>query len=176
MIILEGLDNTGKTTLAQAIVDHFPHLQLRPSIGNKHDTKVIREGMYLESMLPSPHLVSDRSRLISEYIYNPVLATRRPVVDYPTWMTYLTLFTTRPHFIIYCHRPVSKILETFNVRDQLPGVGDKLVELNDRYQKMMEMLDLLFTLNGRPDNIAHYNWATSQWSQLETRISDHLRR
>jgi hypothetical protein len=55
-------------------------------------------------------------------------------------------------------------------------VGDRLVELNERYEKMMAMLDLLFTLNGRPGNVLRYNWAMTPIDSVFLKIAEHLGR
>lgn len=161
MIVLEGLDNTGKTTLAERLLAEFPQLTYRPSIGNKHKLAEISDGIEYEAMFDTPFIISDRSRIISEYIYNPVLKRRPPVMGFETWMTYVSKFCQGDHLIIYCWLPMEVLDRTFADREQLPGVLENLPTLNLRYRKMMGMLDLLFTLNGRPNRVVAYNWKST---------------
>lgn len=178
MIIIEGLDNTGKTTLAERILTDFPELQLRASIGNKHDLDMIRTQAQDEAMYDHPLMVADRSRLISEYVYNPILQGRELAFPYISWLFWLAHFTGKQHLIIHCHRDVTQLQSSFNEREQLGGVVDFLDDLAARYWQMMEMLQLLFDV--QQDNrslILHYNFDVqpAQYSYIKECITIYLK-
>lgn len=94
MLIVEGLDNTGKTTLVQWISEEYPQFEVQQSIGNNHDLRMIRLQAHDESSLNRPLLLCDRSRLISEYVYNPVLKSRPIAYDLRDWLNMIGGFLT----------------------------------------------------------------------------------
>lgn len=146
MIVIEGLDNTGKTTLQQQLLEDYKSLRGRPSIGNKHDLDQIALQAEAEAYTLSPLMLSDRSRLISEFVYNPVLNARPLAYPYKTWLTYVAEFTSKPHLVVYCVRNLQHIKDSFSTRDQLIGVRTNLDELDARYDHMMGMFEFLFNL------------------------------
>lgn len=153
MITVEGLDNTGKTTLVERIAEEFPSLEMRPSIGNKHDPAKITEMAYSEAYALGPRVISDRVRLISEYVYNPVLNKRPIAYGYNRWLSYLGAWSLKKQLVIYCHREPIKILDSFNETEQLEGVEDNLLVLDMRYKQMMHTLEFLFAVTPNPDNL-----------------------
>lgn len=177
MIIIEGLDNTGKTTLAERILTDFPELQLRASIGNKHDLDMIRTQAQDEAMYDHPLMVADRSRLISEYVYNPVLQGRELAFPYISWLFWLAHFTSKQHLIIHCHRDVDHITQSFEDQEQLEGVRENLFALDIRYIQMMEMIQLLFDV--QEDNyskIISWNFEyPAQYSYIKECINIYLK-
>ena len=158
MILVEGLDNTGKTTLVERLLDDFPVLEYRPSIGNKHDREQIRKQAAEEAWIQMPHVLGDRSRIISEYIYNPVLK-RRPIA-YPMdeYMEMLGGFARGHHLIIHCYRSVARIIDTYNDQDQLAGVRQNLAEIASRYDQVMHMLRFLFAVADSNSEICTYTF------------------
>jgi len=179
LILIEGLDNTGKTTLAEKILGDFPQLHMRPSIGNKHDLNLIRQQAHDEAMNDHPLMVADRSRLVSEYVYNPVLQGRELAYPYISWLFWLAHFTSKEHTIIYWRRDMGRLREEFDAREQLEGVAEKLTLLDFRYEQMMTMLDFLFQV--QPDNMSHiltYNFDVqpAQYSYIKNQIEYYLGR
>lgn len=154
MIVVEGLDNTGKTTLVELIQQEFPSLKMRPSIGNKHNLEQIHNAAYDEAYQPEmDRVLADRSRIISEYVYNPVIGARPIAYDFNHWMRYLGVWAQRRQLVIYCHREPMKVLEGLEDREQLEGVRDNVLILDARYKGMMHTLDFLFSLAPQPTNM-----------------------
>ncbi len=175
MILVEGLDNTGKTTLVSHLAERYPQLQMRPSIGNKHDLHQIRLAAYDEAYKNNSLMLADRSRIISEWVYGPILKKREPAYPYDVWMRYLTLWTLKPHYVIYCWRDIEHTKATLDERDQLPGVSDKLFQLADRYTEMMTMVDMLFDLTGASQPVMHYNFETDHPDLIHREIDQYLK-
>ena len=150
MIIVEGLDNTGKTTLVKQLADAFPQLKIRPSIGNKHDPAAIAQQAWQEAYYAQHHTISDRSRIISEWVYNPILRARPTAFSFDRWMKHLAGFAQGQHLVIYAVRHLEEIRESFQHKDQLEGVYDNLDLLNRRYSQVIAMLKLLFELQPHP--------------------------
>ena len=153
MIIVEGLDNTGKTTLVESIRKEFPILKHRPSIGNKHDPAAILEQAQIEAFSPQTtgKMISDRSRLISEYVYNPIIK-KRPLAYPPhTWLEMLGSFADDHHLVIYCYRSTARLVDTWGEREQLDGAREHLYALNHSYDLMMHTIEMLFRACGGAD-------------------------
>jgi hypothetical protein len=93
-------------------------------------------------------VVSDRSRIISEYVYGPILKSRPLAYDYADWQSLLIALTVTPTLVVWCTRPYDSIKSTFTERDQLGGVYDNLFDLYQAYDQLMNYLRFLSTLEG----------------------------
>jgi hypothetical protein len=177
LILVEGLDNTGKTTLVTDLAHRYPELQMRPSIGNKHDLEQISRQAYDEAYLLSPYVLADRSRIVSEWVYNPVLKTRPTAYSFRTWMTYIAGFVQQSQYVIYCYRPVEHIMKTFDERDQLSGVVENLQLLSHRYDQIMAMIDFLFELDGQHNTaVMYYNYEVDNPDLIYREVDGYLAR
>lgn len=178
MIVAEGLDSTGKTTLVEKIVARYPGLKYRPSIGNKHNPAQIarqaQDEAYSWDMMKN--IVGDRSRILSEYIYTPVLKKRAPAYSYNTWLEMLSSYTQHEHLIIHCKRHRAKIIDTWNEPDQLEGVREHLSEIDDRYDHLMDMLWFLSKVTEGKIRILHYNFETVSDTQVYLEVERYMER
>lgn len=175
MILVEGLDNTGKTTLVADLAARYPQLKMRPSIGNNHDRKQIREAAYEESYKDNPLMLADRSRIISEWVYGPILKKRELAYTYDVWMRYLTLWSMKTHYVVFCWRHMDNIVASLDEREQLPGVANNLEALADRYTQMMNTVDLLFELTGSSIGVMHYNFEIDHPDLVYTEVEQYLK-
>lgn len=161
MIILEGMDNTGKTTLYNKLLDEFPQLDRRPSIGNKHDLVEIRRQAEDEAWSPHKltHTLGDRSRIISEYIYCPILQKREIAYSLDTYTELLAGFSRGHHLVVHCYRSTSRIIDTFDgTGEQLEGVRAHISELSSAYDEVMHMLRFLFRVGGGGGKVITYSF------------------
>jgi thymidylate kinase len=142
MICVEGLDNTGKSTLCEKLGKDFPELEFHPSIGNKHDLDQIREQAYYQAEEAKVNELWDRCRFISEYVYNPVLRGRDLAFGHEAWFYFIKEYLLSPQLLIYCKRPLGKVIATFDEREQLSGVYDNLPLLNDAYNSIMWLMSV----------------------------------
>ena len=149
IVIVEGMDGTGKTTLIQQLAHH---LDVKPkkfvkSSGPYEDFKqtlvasTIPEINELETASAKGWPIKrlyDRFPLISEAVYGPVLRGRNCFEDryYPLRSRLLALKTV----IIYC-RPDRDVIYT-NVQQtlQMAGVREHFGELLNAYDKLFEEL------------------------------------
>lgn len=145
MIVVEGLDNTGKTTLVSKILEEFPELVYRPSIGNKHDLNQIRDQAATEAFDWSTMkwTVADRSRLISEYVYNPILKGRPLAYPFHTFLEMFGTFVQQTNLVILCHRNRLHLEGTFDEREQLGGVRQHLTDLDNQYSRIYNVIQFL---------------------------------
>ena len=142
MIIIEGCDNTGKTTLKDDLLKSFPIL--RQGIKQKlppNDRERYMEFLWdllSQDLDETYYMVFDRV-LISEMIYGPILRGKTLFSEAENKCLLKLLALQRP-LIIHCQRPVDEILNTFDERDQLDGVKDSLVEIHSRYDEVIRLL------------------------------------
>lgn len=161
MIIVEGVDGTGKTTLVHRLHESFPELEVRPSIGNKHDPKEITRQAWEEARLHRPTVLGDRSRIISEYIYSPILKNRPCAYTPQEWCSFLGGFIERPQCVIFCWRYLDRIEENLKEEEQLANVIPNLRKLAVAYESMMEILDFMFRVSPQGHVAVNYNFDLS---------------
>ena len=182
MIVVEGLDNTGKTMLCEQLQVDFPELSHRPSIGNKHDLQQIHYQALsaLDDDARDPLILWDRSRFISEFVYNPVLKNRPTAYTMVEWLNMLANFVARPQLIIYCFRTPDRLLKDFDEREQLPGVLEHVPELVEAYDQVWSMLHCLFTISEQDSRIYLYSFDHEnkefKYPKIRTAVADYIER
>lgn len=176
MITVEGNDNCGKTTLVHQLCKDFPQLKYHPSIGNKHDLGVIVEQAYYQVYEADVNEIWDRSRLISEYIYNPVLNRRQLAFNPSIYFKYLNHWLQNPQLLIWCNRPIEKIRETFDERDQLGGVFEHLEELQHGYETFMAFIAWFFNIHqvDRPKYLIEYDFEKDSYEGVRDIVARYL--
>jgi len=151
MIIVEGMDNTGKTTLVKNLAKEFK-LEVR-----KTPQDVIMEpGRLLDwvdheldqvEVLPSLPFLYDRFPLISEEVYGPILRGKSvvPGGSYEGW-------ADRNHVLfIYCRPALDRIID-FGARDQMQGVVQHAKDLTLAYDKLM------YSYRFKGAGVVHYSY------------------
>lgn len=153
------MDNTGKTTLVEELCQRFPELTYRPSIGNKHDLNQIKEQAWEEAYEHSGKLIlGDRSRIISEFVYNPILDTREIAYGYVQYMDMVTAFSRGRHLVIFAWRPLTEILKTMHEREQLSGVKENAKDLYRAYEHVEGMFKFLFRVSESGSVVKDYDY------------------
>jgi len=132
MIIIEGVDNTGKTTLTRLlakdlgleVIQSPSHLRGCADMYRWVDDEIAKQPLY-----PA---IYDRFPLISEMVYGPILRGSTPKLSskYNGWAQDANVL------FIYCRPPLHKILEWGN-REQMDGVKEHVKLLVRRYDKVM---------------------------------------
>ena len=141
MIIVDGVDNTGKTTLAQELAEKYD-LPLRKSTGPQKDNpEIVKEFIYstLERDLQD-EVIYDRHALITEKVYGPVLRGKNVLEEIEDSYYLLYMFKQTRPLIIYTVLPAEEIKATFEERDQLEGVYENVDELYRRFNKLAGQL------------------------------------
>lgn len=153
IIVLEGMDNSGKTTLGHQLADD---LQLTEVHACRKPQVAQDIADYQEWLEGSPnHVVVDRHPAFSDLVYGPILRGRTPA----NWIMAQNI---RKHvFLVYCRPPDTQILN-FKDRHQMSGVREKGPFLIKGYDGLMESL--------KPD----FRYDFSQPKQLEN-LLDYLK-
>lgn len=118
MIIVEGPDGSGKTTLIQALAEGTG-LPIAPRVVGKDTEAMIDLVEWTETNTAQGYqnLLFDRHRLISEAIYGPILRDEpAPKFDNAAWLLAQrrALLDARPIFI-FCLPPLAEVWK--NVKD-----------------------------------------------------------
>lgn len=167
MIIIEGMDNSGKTTLCKHISEKFSL-----SINNRNRPYSLNEGfrMISNSVFKEDHMISDRHVLISELVYGPILRGKSLFGD-SNWDLIWLILRTNPLFI-YC-RPSKKKIFDFGDREQMKGVIAQREELLKRYDWVMDTISLSTTLCDTP--LLKYDYTDGrELGRIERKIYKHI--
>lgn len=148
MIIIEGVDNSGKTTLMKKLINDVPELQQYTDLIPK-PWKVKEDYMAeLGKLINTPvedmvNKVFDRL-LISEWVYGSVLGgISRPACAFENLYDFEgildTLYRVHKPLLIYCRPPLHTIKDSFDERPQMEGVKDKLYQIISAYDRAVSM-------------------------------------
>lgn len=112
MIIVEGPDGAGKTTLIRQMQDRYG-LRVAPRVVSKETTAMVDLQNWVENNLEegSQWLLFDRHRLVSEAIYGPIVrGYAEDGFDSMVWMMMQTkrFYEIEP-LIIYCMPPLNVV-------------------------------------------------------------------
>lgn len=151
MIILEGPDNSGKSTLAAKLhrdlgirVIH----SIKPS--ENWTSKMVYEHC-LKQIAPQTEVaILDRVTAISEAIYGPICRGESALGNYQT-EALLDLWQ-RPYTVVYC-RPDDETILDNQGREQMPGVLENHKRIIEAYDRMMEDLGRFAC-----PYVIHYDW------------------
>jgi thymidylate kinase len=161
MIVVEGCDNTGKTTLIQTLVARFPGLH---SIKSPGPGAALGQWVIDELSKDDLYAIYDRF-FFSEYVYGPIL---RGKVCYSKAQQgrIRHLMRTQKPVVIWCSRPLKRIAESFYDREQLEGVADNLPQIEEAYYRvMMEFLN-----QTKIPYFSAYNYESSSDLTVVTRV------
>lgn len=160
VIVVEGMDNTGKSTLCdrlfrtgKSVMTRSPGPQSEVALKNYYHTMVeLAERTHFAGF----NFIFDRMSLVSEEVYGRVL--RGDSIFGKDWGKLWDDFiqTLDPTFV-YCRPPRARVLHTLNQNPQMEGVvlrGEKLLNRYDYFFTITEEIEDLI-LKGR---LYNYNW------------------
>lgn len=140
MIIVEGMDNTGKSTMTKRISERF-ELSIvsglsSPEKGEPPDEAYMVNNT-LDMLILNPHAVFDRFPIISEAVYGPILRGKIAFNIPPySWSFYFEKLKSLHPLIIYCRPPTEEVF-SFGHRKQMLGVARWRAQLLHRYDLWM---------------------------------------
>lgn len=148
MIIVEGPDNTGKSTLVKALTEYIPSLVY---IGHSPGPPKTPEEFLNRTAKVLNHSPQDTAFYLldrfffSELVYGPVLRGRAIITPGQIEDLADKLYEHNP-LIIYCRRSVTRVKETFQNREQLMGVYDNLARIHRKYDEVISNWSLNTTV------------------------------
>jgi hypothetical protein len=143
MIVVEGPDGAGKTTLCEAICRRY---RLKMGQRSTHDRdKIWRTtrkdtwyALHEEMRCDHPPLVWDRLGPYSDPVYAPLgIPVPRPVAFTAAELSMIDVFLRHFGVVILCMPPLDVIERNVQSARQLEKVEDKLAEIVDGYTQVM---------------------------------------
>lgn len=134
MIIVEGIDNSGKSSLINQLAEHFklPYAHAHRSTALTQDS--IHRWQNWASACPKT-LILDRHPAISDLVYGPII--RGGTASTPE----LAQSARRNNFLVFCCPSFQTILATYEDREQMEGTHQNLKKLYEAYQDLMLELE-----------------------------------
>lgn len=146
MLIVEGMDNTGKTTLVETLKEKLGFKEVVKSLGavsyrklfifaDKYITGMEKIRLAKKPVTVYP-IIHDRFPVFSDQVYGSILRNTNPFVELNEgdWLV-RRLWMLAPT-IIYC-RPTTERIIKFDDREQMEGVKDNALVLLGRYDEVM---------------------------------------
>ena len=158
MVIIEGPDGSGKTTLITQLKEELG-IEVAPRVVDKDTNAMVNLADWVDNNLNIGRVPTlfDRHRLISETIYGPIMrekASENGFVDM-SWLAprMSRLYNEVKPFIIYCLPPLQV------VRDNILGHEDnKAVEakINQIYASYVARISLDYSISETPVKVWNY--------------------
>jgi GTPase SAR1 family protein len=165
LIVIEGMDGTGKTTLANKIIERYPQFKYVHPVPS-HGPEGMTGSYMVSEMLDifrrvgiGENILTDRINLISDPIYGPICRGKCSF-DYRNYNFVLKEFFEIKPLIIYCCPPANTILKNIRGSKQMAGV-----EYN--WGKLLEAYNFLFAnWNVLGVNFSAYDYTHSKEDQV----------
>jgi len=159
MIIVEGMDNSGKTTLCNKLVELLPGHHIEKISETRRPTQEEYIKYFGESLMEGEDLrsiIRDRSSWVSELVYGDVL--RGGSVLGKGHMELLkTYIHSRVFCIVYCNPPRETLLK--NMGEQMDEVKEQVEVLCTQYDGVMQFIWGCIQSSPNPGVILlDYNW------------------
>ena len=141
MIIFEGPEFAGKSTLAQTYIEEHPEYTLVHTGGPPEDDETLRNRI-MSQLITTGNVVFDRSPIITEIIYGQMNGINPSGLSDEELVEYLQALMDMNPVIVYC-RPSDALIEKYRAIPAEMITGDKphkTVEHVRQVQEKMEML------------------------------------
>lgn len=128
IIVVEGHDNSGKTTLGAQIAKAIRAVYIKAERPSAGPDLLVYHSILREAQRYSGHVVADRHVAISEPIYGPICRGSHDLNQGD-----IALCLGDIGLLIYCRPPDDVILKTMGDRPQMDGVIDHAPEILKAY-------------------------------------------
>lgn len=143
-IIIEGMDNTGKTTLIQRIIREYARgysvskVSLGPNCSDKEQKDWLTHNIDFIQRNPEELILYDRFLPICDTVYGNVLRGGSVwSIDNPQLRVIKDSYNP---LIIYCRPHIDVITGFSDGRDQMEGVEENAIKLVEAYDRMISDL------------------------------------
>lgn len=157
MIIIEGHDNSGKSTLGKHIADRVGLLDIKESEGPPKYPNEMNERV-LSYALCKPRTLFVRHPCVSELIYGPLIRPNQPK---PIMDELIESFYATSHLFIYCD-PLDRGLQEHNVKpgetaEHLTGVALQYAKILGQYRFWgIRHAHIFYRIGDDMDRVAHW--------------------
>lgn len=179
MIIVEGMDGSGKTTLAQQLSFRLGEVPIKRFVTSDGpgslDLLVVKTRAALTDLHNQvtenqrPFVIYDRFPLISEAIYGSILRGKNRFGD--DWVSLIDRLLALDPIVIYCRPNIDSILQ--NIREtadgQMEGVIPRSLELINAYDLLIGWLQVKANRMGS-GHILVYSYDLDDVRDIETEI------
>lgn len=163
MIIVEGCDNTGKSTLVARIASDLKIMAITSRSRPRSIEDIAQYTAEMTLLSCKYPTVFDRWQPISESIYGPVCRNTQLIDDEAqTALDWVTSFVNP--LVIYCRPPLAAVVKTIHAREQMEGVVDRVEDLYNGYdERMREVAQVMavmvhdYTTTTYEDLLVHVN-------------------
>lgn len=166
MIIVEGMDNSGKSTLVAKLAGT---LKIMAITSRSRPTSIDDIAQYTAEMtlLSCKYpVVFDRWQPISESIYGPICRCTTLIDDEAkTALDWVTAFVNP--LVIYCRPQLETIIGSIHERDQMEGVVENVSRLVQAYDRRMHELSQVMS-------VIEYDYTRNSYEDLLTHVNTHL--
>ena len=180
MIIVEGPDSSGKSTLIQKLSSRLPLIHIKPI---KHGPPVDAEDLYerakyilMEATKYQNNTIVDRFGLIGEAIYGPVCRGKDMWAEIPEKRQEIfSAFNTLNPFIIYCRPPANIIANLANHEVKEYDTPEHLKTLKDNQALIIRSYDNYFA-NWKSYNFFVWDYTRPEnYYDLVKRLEEYLK-
>jgi len=179
MIIIEGMDGSGKTSLAQKLSFRLGNVPIKRFVKSGgpiyYDLLVERTRATLTELRNQvtrnqrPVVIYDRFPLISEAVYGTILRGRNSFGD--EWTTLIDLLLALDPVVIYCRPGIKFILQNLQetADRQMEEVVSRARELVNAYDELISWLQVKAHRRGS-GRILVYSYDTDEVRDVEAEI------
>lgn len=134
MIIIEGMDNAGKSTLINQLSEHFKLPYAHAHRSSAADRSSANSWHNWAAACPKT-LILDRHPNISDLVYGPLIRGSTPMTKEGAHKV------RKNHYLVFCCPSLQTIKATYELRDQMEGTHENLEKLYNAYGELMEELE-----------------------------------
>lgn len=179
MIIIEGMDGSGKTSLAQKLSFRLGNVPIKRFVTSdgptNYDLLVKKTKAALTELHDQvtqnqrPVVIYDRFPLVSEAVYGSILRGRNHFGD--EWVALINLLLALDPIVVYCRPKIGLILQ--NIREtadsQMDGVVSRARKLINAYDELVSWLQVK-AHRLRSGHILVYSYDIDEVWDVETEI------
>lgn len=167
LVIVEGMDNTGKTHLIQRVAEDLKLLVMNNRQKPRSEGDMWKYLQAVSLLNQDWPLILDRICTISEPIYGN-LRKSGPVIDPHVVETHLDTLKKQNPLIIYCRPPTAVVLN-FGDRPQMEGVIENAKTLLAAYDRSMDNLAMAGF------KVVHWDYTNYNYDWLLGKVINHLK-
>jgi len=142
LIIVEGPDGAGKTSLIKQLRQQLPHYTWLMSSNSKpaSSEQIGEVTRWINRVPEDVTLITDRHPIISEYVYGTII---RGFCKHSLTFREMTVETTFivPTLIVHCNLPIEDLRDNLTKTQQMAGVSNHIGQIYDTYQTLFTKME-----------------------------------